>query len=367
MADELRALARLPFDELRLGTGGIGQIHRAIADRAFLGPSPAKALHDGISRAVYASVAGGAALAGRAAAVAVPDRPLSATPRGAAVLAVLNGLRGDALEREGSALATPMSLRVDGERRARIAVFVHGLFETEHAWRYGDGPRYGDRLASEHGFTPVYVRFNSGRRISANGRSLAESLEETAAGWPVPVEEIVLIGHSLGGLVARSACHAGGDWTRRVTHVVSLGSPHTGAPLESAVHYAAAALGVAPESRPFSRLLRRRSGGIRDLRRGSLVDEDWQGRDPEALRAAACREIPLHDGARHCFVGATVTRDARHPVARLIGDWLVLEASASHRAQQPLHIGGAHHLALLNHPTVYERLSEWLTRAPRPC
>ena len=172
----------------------------------------------------------------------------------------------------------------------------------------------------------------------------------------------------MGGLVARSACHQaaerGDDWARHVTHVVSLGSPHTGAPLVSAVHYAAAVLGALPETRPFSSLLRRRSAGIRDLRNGSLVDEDWRSRDPDALRAAACREVPLLDGATHCFVAATVTRSARHPVARLVGDWLVLEPSATHRAHRTLHVGGAHHLALLNHPDVYAQLSEWL--APRP-
>jgi pimeloyl-ACP methyl ester carboxylesterase len=360
MADELRALTRLAFDELGLGAGGIGQVHRAIADRAFRRPTPAKALHDGISGAVYASVAGAASLAGRGVAAAVRDRPVSTTPRGAAALAVLNGLRGDALE---PPLAMAMTLRADGEPRPRLAVFVHGLFETEHAWRYGGGVggTYGERL---EGFTPVWVRYNTGRHVSENGRTLAAELDELVAEWPVPVEEIALIGHSMGGLVARSACHAGGDWVRHVTHVVSLGSPHTGAPLESAVHYAAAALRAVPETRPFSAFLRRRSAGIRDLRSGSLVDEDWQGRDPDALRAAACREIPLLDGARHCFVAATVTRDPRHPVARVIGDWLVLEASASHRAQEALHVGGVHHLALLNHPRVYERLSEWL--APRP-
>lgn len=366
MADELRALTRLAFDELGLGAGGIGQVHQAIADRAFAGPGPTKALHDGISGAVYAGIRGGAALAGRAASRLIPDRPVSTTPRGAAALAVINGLRGDVLEREGSELAIPMTAHVDGEATPRLAVFLHGLFESEHAWGYGGGRRYGDRLASEHGFTPVYVRYNSGRHISENGRSLAELLETLVAEWPMPVGEIALVGHSMGGLVARSACHAGGDWTRRVTHVVSLGSPHTGAPLESAVHHAAAALGALPESRPLAGLLRRRSAGIRDLRRGSLVDEDWRGRDPEALRAAACREVPLLDGAVHCFVAATVTRSARHPVARVLGDWLVLEASASHRAQEALHVGGTHHLALLNHPAVYERLSAWLARAPRP-
>ena len=40
------------------------------------------------------------------------------------------------------------------------------------------------------GWTPVYVRYNTGRRISENGRSLAELLEETVADWPVDVEEI---------------------------------------------------------------------------------------------------------------------------------------------------------------------------------
>jgi pimeloyl-ACP methyl ester carboxylesterase len=313
---------------------------------------------------VYASVAGAATLAGRAAAAAVRDRPISTTARGAVVLGVLNGLQGDVLEREGSELAVPMTLRVDGERTPRIVVFVHGLFETELAWGYGGGPRYGDRLASEHGFTPVYARFNSGRHISENGRSLAALLDELVADWPVEVEQIVLVGHSLGGLVARSACHAGGDWTGRVTHVVSLGSPHRGAPLESAVHYAAAALGAVPETRPLSRFLRRRSAGIRDMRSGSLVDEDWRDRDRDALRAVACREVPLLDGATHCFVAATVTSRPDHPVARLLGDWLVLERSASHRAQEALHVGSAHHLALLNHPAVYARLSEWL--APRP-
>ena len=178
----------------------------------------------------------------------------------------------------------------------------------------------------------------------------------------------------MGGLVARSACHSGGDWTALVRHTVSLGSPHTGAPLESAVHYAAAALGAVGETRPFAGLLRRRSAGIRDLRSGSLVDEDWRDCDPEALRAAACREVPLLDGAAHHFVAATITVEPGHPVGRLVGDWLVLLPSASGRSRARVvgfrdedgaHVGGTHHLALLNHPAVYERLREWLARAPR--
>jgi alpha-beta hydrolase superfamily lysophospholipase len=222
--------------------------------------------------------------------------------------------------------------------------------------------------------TPVYLRFNTGRHISENGRSLAELLDELVADWPVPIEQIALVGHSMGGLVARSACHHGGDWTAAVRHTVTLGTPHTGAPLESAVHYAAAALGVVGETRPLAGFLRRRSAGIRDLRSGSLVDEDWSGRDPEALRAAACQEVPLLAGATHHFVAATITATAEHPLGRLIGDWLVLQPSASGRSRTRVigleeangaHVGGTHHLALLNHPAVYEHLREWLARVPR--
>jgi hypothetical protein len=169
----------------------------------------------------------------------------------------------------------------------------------------------------------------------------------------------------MGGLIARSAAHQASEdgmrWVRQVRHVVSLGTPHRGAPLEEIVHVGSAALNALPETQPVARFLRRRSGGIRDLRRGSLVDEDWKGRDPDALRATACQEIPLLDGATHCFVSASVTRSPKNPLGRLIGDMLVLRSSAAPwREEQTFHVGGAGHFALLNHPAVYDRLRDWL-------
>jgi pimeloyl-ACP methyl ester carboxylesterase len=192
--------------------------------------------------------------------------------------------------------------------------------------------------------------------------------------WPVEVERIALVGHSMGGLVARGACSCGAEegagWVRHVRQSVSLGTPHMGAPLEQVVHYLSAGLARLPETRPLASFLRRRSGGIRDLRQGSLVDDDWRDCDPDALRAAACAEVPLLGGATHCFVSATVTRSDRHPLGRLIGDTLVLKPSASGRSRARripfeeefgMHLGGAHHFALLNHPAVYEKLRVWLT------
>ena len=219
----------------------------------------------------------------------------------------------------------------------------------------------------------AFLRYNSGLHISENGKAVATLLEKLIQAWPVEPRSIVLVGHSTAGLIARSAAHhgaqAGQEWPRGVSHLITLGTPHLGAPLEQAVHVASAALSALPETRMFGAFLRRRSAGIRDLRQGSLVDEDWRGRDPDALRAAAVKEVPLLAGATHCFVAATITADPEHPVARLLGDTLVLPASAAGRgrtrripfaAEHGHHLGGAHHLALLNHPGVYERLRGWL-------
>jgi pimeloyl-ACP methyl ester carboxylesterase len=322
--------------------GGILGVHSAISARVFraLGRNalPVQVMHDTIARGSYFGVRAGIALAGRMAGEAYARRPGEAN---AHVVAAINALRGDELEREANPLACPMTFRDRGEvvpvpSAHRLAVFIHGLGETEFAW--GREP-YGDRLP---GWTPVYLRYNTGRSIADNGASLAELLDG------VDAREIALIGHSMGGLVARAACHRGGDWTSRVRVTVSLGTPHLGAPLAQAVHHAGTGLGVLPETRPFANLLDRRSAGIRDLRHGFLLDE-----------------VPLLEGPTHCFVSATVTRSPKHPVGRLLGDILVLAPSASGRGHLEFHhgleLGGTHHLALLNHAEIHEQLLTWLS------
>lgn len=411
-SDEARELVRLAFEEMERGVDDLHSIHGSIANRAFgvAGPggAPAHWVHDRVAGAIYGALKGGARGMGRAADVTLARRPdlaqrvVSTTPRGAALVAALNGLIGDTLERHQSALHQPMALRVHGEpigtsrgdlRAAypeagpRIAIFLHGLMETEFSWRRGSretGESYGVLLERELGITPVYVRYNSGRRISDNGRSLADLVEQVVANWPVPVHEVALVGHSMGGLVARSGAHQADldrmVWPTLVKQIISLGTPHMGAPLEQIVHYASAGLNVLPETRPLSRFLRRRSGGIRDLRQGSLVDGDWRDRDPDVLRAEACEEVPLLSGVTHCFVTATITRSPKHPLGRLIGDCLVLTDSGSGRSRTRRlefdeeyghHVGGAHHFALLNHPAIYDKLRVWLAptsglRNPRP-
>src|SRR3954452_639005 len=105
---ELHALTRLAFDEVGSAPGGIGDVHRAIAERVFraTGPAaaPVRAIHGAVAEASYSAVRAGFGWTGRLVAAAVADRApeLSSTPRGAALVAAVQGLRGDVLERDGS-------------------------------------------------------------------------------------------------------------------------------------------------------------------------------------------------------------------------------------------------------------------------
>lgn len=381
------AIARKPFSALRLAPA-VGEVSEIV-----------QVVHDGITGLVYAGI--GTALAAAAGAArlaatisATEDTEPQAGSLGDLAVAALNGFAGERLERERNPLASRMSLRHAGrtvplERAAltaafpaaspRVAVFVHGLAGNETMWRLhaerhyqNRHTTYGSRLESDLGYTAVYVRYNTGLHISENGRRLAQLLERLLAEWPVPVAELVLVGHSMGGLVIRSATHYGAtlDWVQRVRHLFFLGSPHLGAPLEKAANVTAWVLRLSDITRPFADVLNGRSAGVKDLRFGSLRDEDWQGVDLDALLANRAGEVPLLEGANHYFVAATVTRDPRHALGVAVGDLLVREPSASgrgrvRRMQFPLengrHFGPMHHFGLLNHPDVYDQMRRWLT------
>ena len=410
-ADEVHGLSQLARLTLRGTTTRIHEFHQGIADRAFTAVgevgAPVKLAHDAVAGLAYGSVrfALGAAarLAGSVAELRADGTPLDDAPAARAALGILNGAHGDLLEREAPGLALGMTVRVDGravpveptalaeafpEADDRLAVFLHGLTETERAWSYRAERHhglvdvtYGTQLQADLGLTPVYLRYNTGRHISDNGCSLDDLLTALVDAWPVPVQDVVLIGHSMGGLVARSALHrAGGGtpeargWTHLVRDSVTLGTPHLGAPLERGVHRLAGVLARLPETRGLATLLALRSVGIKDLRRGTLVEEDWSGRDLDAPGAADHTHVPLHDGARHFVVLATLTRDPGGPLADLLGDLLVPPRSASgdtggddRLAFLPDHVhrlGGMNHLDLLNHPRVYEQIRRWLVTRP---
>jgi pimeloyl-ACP methyl ester carboxylesterase len=396
--DEVTALGELAGEAIASVAGQARDLHEGIAQRVFTGvgpmAEPVRLAHDRIARGVYTAVHRSLnAMARRGAkalsATTPPDAPsMQRSPAARIAIGALNGAFGDTLERRANALALSMTLRNRGQdvelnraalRRAfpdatgRLAIFTHGLCETDDAWRLGDDRHvpYGMRLRVELGCTPLYIRYNTGRHVSENGRELAQLLDRLTAEWPTEIHEIALIGHSMGGLVGRSACHygAGHIWPRKVRHVFTLGAPHEGAPLERATNRASHAMARLPETQTFAKLLNRRSAGIKDLRYGYLVDEDWFGHDPDAYLRNTSREIPFLTSANHYFVCATVSE----PFGRIVGDLLVMRASAwgqtkrGERMRFPVdhyrHFSGVNHFQLLNHPAIYDQIRKWL--APR--
>jgi pimeloyl-ACP methyl ester carboxylesterase len=226
-------------------------------------------------------------------------------------------------------------------------------------------------LAAEAGCTPLYLHYNSGLHISTNGRLLADRLEALVEAWPVPLEEIVILGHSMGGLVARSACHqaqARGDaWPQRLTKMVFLGSPHLGAPLERGGHWIDVILGASPYSAAFARLGKLRSAGITDLRHGSLLDADWAA----ATGAATPVRVPLPEHVACYAIAGSLGSEAGALREKLLGDGLVPLASAlgRHRLKSralnfaPDHTWvaqGMNHLDLLDRAEVLAQLRTWL-------
>jgi pimeloyl-ACP methyl ester carboxylesterase len=380
--DEMQAVGELAGEALGGAGAIVRDVQRGVSGRVFglLGQpaAPVRVAHDGIAGLVHASVRLGlrAVPSGSGRALALTAEPeaarLADSPRGAFALGAVNGMWGDRIERDHAPLALGLELRLDGEPSDKLAVFVHGLCETDAAWRLGGGPTYGERLRERLGHTPVYARYNTGRHISDNGRALAAALEALVAEHPV--RELVLVGHSMGGLVTRSACHYGEQeghaWTGALRHVVCLGSPHMGAPLERAAARGAHWLSRLPETAPLARLLTVRSAGVKDLRYGACLEEDWQDVDPDEWGPDRCADFPFLPTATYYYVGATVARDKESVLARLIGDVLVQFPSASgdgplrklaFEIDHGVHVGGANHLQLLNHPRVYAQLERWLT------
>jgi hypothetical protein len=380
---------------VRIAADTHAAVSRRVADRLPTAAEPVMAAERAISSAVYSVVAAAhrwspRAAAAVAAAVAPSGSP-SASAAGTTLLPAVNAFWGDQVAARFPSLGIPMAVRAHGRDlplepgpvadafaspSGHLGVFVHGLVGDERWWHLradGSDGSYGDRLLRDHGLTPVLVRYNSGRHVSDNGRDLSDLLERLVASWPVPVASVSLVGHSMGGLVARSACHqgdaAGAEWTRLTRTVVTLGTPHLGAPLEKAVHVADRALRLLPETEPFSRPLAGRSAGIKDLRYGALLEQDWAGYDPDEFLRDRCTHVPPLEHVTYYWIAATLTHDPEHPIGRLVGDGLVLPASASGSGgtrpvglhpDRGAHLRAVSHLDLVNHPEVYERLSTWL-------
>ncbi|MGE5602173.1 MAG: esterase/lipase family protein [Nitrososphaerales archaeon] len=400
---DVQGLARLTLDAARMITDVVEETHAAVlgqfhgrfgAPSRLLGASTEgrtgaipglvyRSIRAGYD-AVEAGLGIGGSLLGRATGSAS-----SWTPERERGLAVLNGVWGHHLAASRNPLAIEMAFRHAGAPLAlepcalraalgapgsKLLVLVHGLCMNDLSWQQ-DGHDHGAELARDLGYTPVYLHYNTGLHISTNGKCLAELLEKLVEAWPAPVEELTILGHSMGGLVARSAVHYGEldkrTWRDRLRRLVCLGAPHHGSRLERAGAWADRFMDATPYSAPFKRLGATRSAGITDLRHGSVIDEDWQGAGRfEHRRDVRCL-VPLPDGVECYALAATLGTEAGDAKDRLLGDGLVPVKSALgiHRdpernlAFPPSHRWVGYemsHLDLLRSPEVYAQLQEWL-------
>ena len=385
-SEEINALGGIAGDALAETVRVVEDVHRAVSDRVDAAlPAPAKPIHAIVrasTTATYATVRAAHRWIPRGAAAVTAARTpaespsLLEHPRAAKAVASVNGIWGAAVTDRLSATTT-LGLFRDGsplpidevstlaDARPNLVLFLHGLAETEADWNRQprDVPErrvpYPELLESDFDVTALALRYSTGHAVGANGDELAVLLEMVSAAWPVPLSSITLIGHSMGGLVARSAAHhgqeAGHRWVERLRLIITLGTPHLGAPLSKAVDHAERALNTFPESAPLGRILAPRSAGVRDLSDGRILVGDAAALDP-----------PPVPGVVHCSLGSTLTQDPNHPVAMLIGDGLVTLPSASGRGRtrklnfhEDRHLGGMHHLAMLNEPAVYELVRGW--------
>jgi pimeloyl-ACP methyl ester carboxylesterase len=332
-----------------------------------------------------------------------PELTTQVAPVLDALEAGLNAAFGDFLAARNNGLAIELGFYASGVRldmnkaalqralpdaAGKVAVFVHGLGCTEAAFKFYAREHYGapdtcyaSLLQQDLGFTPLFLRYNTGRHISENGRDFASLLGQLCEAYPLPIEQLVLIGHSMGGLVSRSAAHYGGlagaPFVAPLSHAVSIGSPHLGAPLEKATNLLAGVLGAVPTAGTAvpAKLLNARSAGVKDLRFGYIVDEDWTDKDPDQVLRDARHDVPMLDHVMYAFIAGSVARDEHDSLGNLVGDLLVRVPSGQGRSQEdarhiPFHAGevlyGLHHLSLINHPAVYRVLKRLLghTRLP---
>jgi len=365
---DLRGVMRLAVEATVGMTDLVEKMHHTIQLRhPPLGTSRAGNTR-GLTGFVYRSIRGTARLVGKGldtgmapVTALLPEESPNATRD--AFVSAINGIYGDHLVQTENPLAIEMCLRYEEQAvvTGKVLLLVHGLCLNDEHWTR-DGHNHGEALATDLGYTPIYLRYNTGLPVANNGLDLADMLERALQDWPLPVSELVIIGHSVGGLVARSACHHGGlaghDWLQLLHKMVSIGTPHHGAPLARGGNWLEYALDLSPYAAPFTRISAKRSAGLTDLRHGCITD-------------TAREFVPLPADV-DCFAMAATLGKKRNRVGeKLIGDGLVPLDSALGRhkdSSRTLVFPENHqwvgfetgHLELLGDPGVYAQLREWL-------
>lgn len=350
LSSDLKGSARLAVDATLAATDLVEAMHHTIA-RLPWRPVESDGRTHGVTGYVYRGIRTLTGLIGSGVDLAIGQlQPLidriSRQAEGStrdALVSALNGVLGDHLAASGNPLSLPMTFRRDGHTLphadgGRTLLMIHGLCLNETHW-LRQGHDHGVALERDLGYRTVYLRYNSGQHVSNNGRELAEQLERWVGEAKTPVTELAIVGYSLGGLVARSACHyaaqAGHRWPRRLKHLATIATPHHGAPMERGGNWIDMMLSATRYSAPLARLGHIRSAGITDLRHGSLLDADWRAVDRFASGAPLPQTVELPDGVICSALAASTGKRADDLGGRLFGDGILPVDSALGRHADP--------------------------------
>lgn len=398
---DIRGLAQLVTEATVGVTGIVEGVHHSVLSTMCIPSSATAGQTCGITGLVYKSIRHTTQLVGKSidTALAILEPLFESvkytnpeTPQREALLAIINGVMGDYLVVNNNPLAIPMTLRYQGkalnldshslptiqEAKSKLLLLIHGLCMNDLQWHTQHKEQvvnHGEALACALNYTPIYLRYNSGLHISQNGRELSIHLEQLFRRWPRPIEELIVVAYSMGGLLIRSAFYYAKQenlrWTNYLKSIVFLGTPHHGSPLEKAGNWIDTILGSTRYSAPFAKLGKVRSAGITDLRYGYLLDEDWLGYERFDCKPDNRQFVPLPEGI-DCYTIAATIADKRNIMADcLIGDGLVpLYSALGQHKDVKRNLGFAkaaqwiayhtNHKQLLSSPDVTRQMIEWL-------
>jgi len=314
---------------------------------------------------------------------------IEANDKREAIRSVVNGVIGDHLEKNENPLKINMQFRHQAKTinldpksikkayltlNGKILLMVHGSCMNDIQWTQKEH-NHGKALAEELHKTPIFLNYNSGLHISTNGQKFNKLLEELVQHWPIPVEELVILAHSMGGLVSRSAFYYGQQqqqsWAKNLKKIIFLGTPHHGAPMEKAGNFLDVILEAIPYAKPIARLGKIRSAGVTDLRYGNLLDEDWQNNDRFKLQGDQRQHISLPEKVACYSIAGIDSKETASKASQLIGDKMVGVKSALGQHKNPrknLHFKKentwiayeSNHTELLSNPKIYTKIKSWL-------
>jgi pimeloyl-ACP methyl ester carboxylesterase len=393
-SSDAQGIGRIITDATLGVTDIVEAMHKRVVHPPFLPSTPIQHLITHIASITYKNIRWSTRVIGKGA-----DKALgiysslsgtnNTTDQKEAMRSVLNGVVGDYLEKNNNPLQINMEFRyeakaisIDSESlqktypkiNGKILLMIHGSCMNDIQWTRDDH-NHGTLLAQELNKTAIYLHYNSGLHISTNGQSLNELLEELMLHWPVPIEELIIVAHSMGGLVARSALFYAEQhkkqWHKHLKKIIFLGTPHHGSSLEQAGNYLDAVLEAVPYAKPFARLGKIRSAGVTDLRFGNIVDEDWKYYDRFEVQGDKRKNVPLPKKVASYSIAAVIGKSITSGSSKLVGDKMVGVKSALGQHSNPAKnlnfkkentwvAFECNHVDLLDKQEVYAKIKQWL-------